>query len=96
MGYVYSGLWFLIAILLFVRFRGEGKVVYVLSGYFVIMGIWWLINQMVQIDLMSGVYGWVFRGISALMLVVLVVTYIYDRKIRISESDETSDAGEDM
>ena len=45
---------------------------------------------------MSGVYGWVFRGISALMLVVLVVTYIYDRKIRISESDETSDAGEDM
>ena len=70
--------------------------VYVLSGYFVIMGIWWLINQMVQIDLMSGVYGWVFRGISALMLVVLVVTYIYDRKIRISESDETSDAGEDM
>ncbi|MBQ3928766.1 MAG: hypothetical protein II711_01570 [Clostridia bacterium] len=93
MGYVYGGLWFLLAILLYVRFRGEGKIIYVLSGYFIIMGIWWVANQMIEgVNLMTGMYGWIFRGISAVMLIALVIVYIYDRRLK--QSSDSSDRSE--
>ncbi len=80
MGYVYAVLWFIMAGLLFFKFKNESRVVYILSGYFVFAGCWWLANQFVEVDLMSGNYGWVLRGISLAMLVMLFVTYILERR----------------
>ena len=79
MGYFYSALWFVIAAVLLVRFRGEGKIIYILSGYFTVMGIWWLANQFVEVDLLSGVYGWILRGLSLAVLLILLGIYIYNK-----------------
>lgn len=80
MGYVYSVLWFIIAGFLFVKFKNESRIVYVLSGYFLFAGFWWLANQIIELDLMNGVYGWVFRGISLAVLAVLFITYLLERR----------------
>lgn len=88
MGYVYSALWFVISIMLIVRFRKESKVVYVLSGYFAFMGCWWLVNQFVEADLLSGVYGWIFRGVSAVVMAVLIIAYFREKQ-RIKSDSKT-------
>ena len=89
MGYVYSALWFIIAMLLFFKFRKESKIVYVLSAYFVFAGVWWLLNEMMKLE--SGVFGSVFRAVSLLMLAALGVTYFLEkRKADSSDSSESS------
>ena len=94
MGYIYTGLWFVAAILLLVRFRKESRIIYVLSGYFFYAGCWWLANQLLEIDLMAGVYGWIFRGISAVMLVALGVVYLTEKRSRTAASSEEADTSE--
>ncbi len=87
MGYVYSALWFMIAVLLFFKFRKESKIVYVLSAYFVFAGVWWLLNEMTKLE--PGVFGSVFRAVSVLMLAVLAVTYFLEK--RKTENSASSD-----
>lgn len=87
MNYLYSGLWFVVAVLLFVRFRKEGKVIYLLSGYFVFMGVWWLADAIMAVDLMSGVYGWILRGVS--FVVILILLLMYFRSKNKKSTDET-------
>ena len=80
MNYVYSVLWFVVAVILFVRYRKENKAVYLLSGYFLFMGAWWLVNALSpDIDLMGGYYVWIYRGVT---LVVLVVVLLYYMRIK--------------
>ncbi len=90
MGYVYAALWFIVAIILFIRFRKENKVIYLLSLYFLIMGVWWLVNEFVEVDLLSGVYGWIFRCISVAVIIVLVMAYFHSKR-RTSKSDDADE-----
>lgn len=92
MGYLYTVLWFLTALLLFVRFRKESRIVYVLSGYFVFLGFWWLANQLLETDLMTGIFGWIFRGVSLLMLIVLGIVYFLEKR---SSAQKASSADSD-
>lgn len=82
MGYLYAGMWFIIAIVLIVRFRKESKAVYILSAYFAVMGGWWLANELVSVDLLNGTYGWILRGVSAVALVVAVLAYYREKKMK--------------
>ena len=68
MGYLYSALWFIVAAVLLIRFRKESAVVYILSGYFAFAGVWWLADQLAEADMLSGIYGWILRIVSAVML----------------------------
>ena len=38
MGYLYTVMWFMMALLLYSKFKNEGKIVYILSGYFLFAG----------------------------------------------------------
>ena len=76
MGCFYTVLWFMMAALLYSKFKDEGKIVYILSGYFIFTGIWWLANQLIQVDLMSGIYIWILRAVSALVLLMCMVIYM--------------------
>ena len=80
MGYVYSAMWFVIAIILVVRFRKENKAVWGIAGYFAFMGCWWLADQMITVDLLNGIYGWIFRGISAVMIAVFIAVYFHEKQ----------------
>ena len=75
MGYVYSGLWFIMAVVLMTKFRKESKMVYVLSAYFIFAGIWWLTDQLAGVDMLYGTYGWIFRAVSVAALVAAGVVY---------------------
>ena len=39
MGYLYTVMWFMMALLLYSKFKNEGKIVYILSGYFLFAGV---------------------------------------------------------
>lgn len=89
MGYFYTVLWFMMAALLYSKFKDEGKIVYILSGYFIFTGIWWLANQLVVTDLMVGTYGMIFRGVSVLALIFLIFAF-FDKK-KHSENEKKED-----
>lgn len=90
MNYVYSALWFIIGVLLIVKFRSESKAIYALSVYFFILGIWWLVNELTAVDLMYGYYVWILRAISAAALIISGIVY-YNEKNKIVSSDEKSE-----
>ena len=92
MGYVYALLWFVIAVVLFVQFRKESRIIIGVSAYFVFLGIWWLANQIVSVDLMGGIYVWILRGVSALVLVVCMAGYVFQRN---KEGDSSRDRKKD-
>ena len=80
MGYVYSALWLIIAVMLFFRFRKENKVVYLLSLYFIFLSVWWFIDEFVAgINLMDGTYVWILRLVSAVMLTICLIIYLFER-----------------
>ncbi len=80
MGYVYAALWFIVGIILFVRFRREGKIIIPISIYFLFLGGWWLANEFVEADLLHGTYAWILRGISAAVIAVCGIYYFKKRK----------------
>lgn len=90
MGYVYSVLWLIIALTLFLRFRKENKSVILLSLYFVFLSVWWFLDQFVHgLNLMDGDYIWILRSVSALMLGLCVIVYIRERKKDKNDSTDT-------
>ncbi len=80
MGYVYAVMWFVIAVVLAVRFHKESKMIWGMSGYFIWMGCWWLADQFIEADLMHGTFGWIFRGISVIMIAVLAALYLREKR----------------
>lgn len=87
MGFFYAGLWFMVACVLFFRFRKESFAVPLLSLYFLFLGAWWLADQFMEADLLHGGYAWVLRGISAAALLLCGAVYYYDRR-RATENEE--------
>ncbi|MBQ8133093.1 MAG: hypothetical protein IJ192_01575 [Clostridia bacterium] len=87
MGYVYAVLWLIIALTLFVRFRKESKAVYLFSAYFLILSGWWLADELLIVDLMDGIYAWILRAFSVIILLTAVFVYYKDRK-RISAGEQ--------
>lgn len=96
MGYIYSVLWFIMAVVLLTKFREESKTVYVLSGYFMYAGIWWLIDQVTAFDMLHGTLGWIFRIVSVSALVVSGIVYYLEKlqKTKDNTAGNTSDSAE--
>lgn len=92
MNYLYSGIWFIVAVLLFVRFRKESRIVYLLSGYFTFMGIWWLADEILSVDLMNGIYGWILRGVSFFVVLCLLLMYFRSKSKKSIKSESETDS----
>lgn len=80
MGYLYVGLWALIAVFLLFYARKVSPLLYFLSGFFFFMSIWWLLNELLPFSLFDGMYGIVFRVIVGVVLCALIVIYILLKK----------------
>ena len=77
MGYFYAVMWLVAGLLLIFTVSKENKIFYFLGAYFLYMGAWWGVNEyLTEINLFDGVYGWVFRGISAVVLIITGVFYV--------------------
>lgn len=84
MGYVYAAAMFLAGIFIIYFSIKENKLFCIVGGYFILMGIYWLVNELVPIDLFAGVYGIVFRWVTAAVAVVAIVLYILLRRKNMS------------
>ena len=77
---VYLVLWALLALLCLGLTRKLGPVMLIVSGFFVFMFVWYLINDLSPVNMFDGVYNLVFRGIALVFLGILVAAYLYIRK----------------
>lgn len=81
MQYVYSAVWFIMAMLLIFRFSKESKIFYLAGGMFVVFGFWWLFDAMYpELKLFAGIPGLIFKGIIAVVLVIIAIFYVKYRK----------------
>ena len=77
MNYVYAGMWFVCGLILMVKLGKENRVFYAAGGFFLVLGAWWLaIDLTPEVDLFTGVPGWILRGIAVVALLLLVPTFI--------------------
>lgn len=88
MAYVYAGMFFLAALILIFRLGKENKIFYFTGGLFLFMSAWWLLDELLQVDLFHGTWGWVFRGVIAVAVVIIGLTYWKERKKTSSQKDE--------
>lgn len=57
-------------LLFFATNKKEQRILLVAGIYFVLMGIWWFLNQfMPHLNLMGGIYVWIIRVVSVFVLI---------------------------
>ena len=80
-GWLYTAVWFLLAAyLIYVTIRRyRMPIMFILSGFMVFLGVWELVNNLTAADLKSGVYGWIYRGVALVVLVLCLVWYFWLR-----------------
>lgn len=77
MEYLFIGVFFLIGIyLVFVAVK-EYQFLLLPAIYFIFMGSWRLADFFTELDLHSGIYAWIVRGVSAVVLVVTGLIYYH-------------------
>lgn len=82
MAYVFSAMWFIIGGYLIYNGIKENKLFCYLGSYFLFLGLWWIADEFIQIDLMGGIYVWILRGVSAVALCIAGVIYYRQKKQR--------------
>ena len=76
MEYFYGAMWLVVAFILIFRMSKESKIFYLLGGFFAFMGIWWLLDAYLKdIDLLSGGYGFILKGVGVVCLVIVGIFY---------------------
>lgn len=86
-GYIFVMLWAIMTVYLFVQGRKENKIFYLYSIFFLFMTFWYLANELWTVDLFSGIYGWIFRGIVAVVLIITIIIMVINRKNRNGNND---------
>ncbi len=75
MAYLYAALWFAVGLILIFSMAKENKVFYLAGGFFVLLGLWWLLDALLPQDLFSGGWGIALRVIALAALVVFCVVF---------------------
>lgn len=76
-GYIYTAVWLLLAAyMIYVTVkRYRTPIMFILSGFMVFLAVWELVNVLTPVDLKAGVYGWVYRGVALVVLVLCLIWY---------------------
>ena len=85
---VYSVMWLMIAVILFSMGIKEQKIYMVFSLYFVFNSIWWAASCFSSEDMFHGSLGWVFRGVTAVFLVIGIIYYTKYMNKRTDKDDK--------
>lgn len=84
MSWVLSIALFVLAAVVFIKYRKQNNVFYVASGYFFFWGLWWFLTAVTPINFFEGIYLIIFRVVSIAVLIILSVVYFKMRKNRIN------------
>ena len=96
MGYVYAALWFIVGMILVFKMGKENKAFFAVGGFFFFWGVWQTLNEVLAIDMYSGIYGWIHKGVALLALILCILVVYGERKksansVRNSQSSKTND-----
>lgn len=81
MDYLYTAGFALFGIYLIYNAIKEFRFLLLPGIYFVFLSVWWLTNQLIpDVDLLGGIYAWILRGISAVVLVITGLIYYFRYK----------------
>lgn len=80
MNYVYAVAFAAAGLLLIVRMGRENRMFYPLGAYFLFLGGWWGVSAAAGINLFSGVYGRIFRVVTAIALAVAILAFYREKK----------------
>ncbi len=77
---MYLVLWGGLALYCVLSARRISPILYILGGFFVFMFAWYLVNDLIDVNLFAGIYNWIFRGICVVFLAVIVIIYVIIKK----------------
>lgn len=80
MSYVYSAMWFLAGLILIFRMGRENKVFYFAGSFFLLLGAWWLADELLPLDLFAGIWGVLLRIVTAAALLVLCLAFFREKR----------------
>ncbi len=78
--YIYVVLWYILAAYMFYVAVKESRFFFVIAGFFIFLGSWALADNLVEADLMGGVYGWIYRGVAIVVLILCALRYYFYKK----------------
>lgn len=85
-GYVYTAMWFILAVYMFYLAIKNSKFFFVLSAFFLFLSGWYLCDELLtNVDLFSGIYSWIYRGVALIVLIVCIIAYLRYKKNHDSE-----------
>lgn len=90
MSYVYAAMWFIVGFILIFRMAKENKIFYGAGAFFLFLGGWWLADTISPLDLFTGLWGWIFRGITVVALLFMSWAFVRENK----KTKKDSAAGE--
>ena len=82
MGYLYTAVWLVLAgYMLYTAIkRNRTPILFILSGFLVFLAVWEFINTVSGVDMKSGVYGWIYRGVALVVLILCFIRYFKSRR----------------
>ncbi len=80
MGYLYAGMWALIAVYLFVTAFKVNKILFLGAGLFAFMSVWWLVNELLPVNLFEGVCVVIFRIVVCAALAGFIAAYALSKR----------------
>ena len=82
MGYLYAVVWLLIAgYLLFTAIRrNRTPILFILSGFMLFLAVWELVDTLSPADMKAGGFGWIYRGVAVVALVLCLIWFFLSRR----------------
>ena len=77
---IYVFLWAALGVLCLFMGKRLGAVAYMLTAFFVFMGVWYGLRAFGGFEVFSGLWGWIFRGILVIFLAAIVSYWLTHRK----------------
>ena len=78
--YLYVILWYVLAAYLIYQGVKENRFFFIPAVFFIFLGSWALADIFVEADLMNGVYGWIYRGVAVVVLIICALKYFQSKK----------------
>ena len=74
-GYIYAAVWFVLAAyLIYLGVKGS-RILLIPGCFFIFLGAWALIDELSEIDLMGGPWGWIYRAAALAALIPCAIWY---------------------
>ena len=76
MEYIYTVMWLLAGLILIFKLGRENKIFYFTGGFFLVLGIWWLLDILLTVKMFEGALGILIKVLTGVVLAILLIYFI--------------------